>query len=123
MCYLARVRGHAVLGVRDHMSVGTRRLGAVLVAAACVVGSARLWSDALTPAAVPFVQPLASGSGLRAAAEPTIVVAAPAPRVSPLPAKVAPKAPVKAVPVTAGLVSRAPRRVTAPAPASAAPAA
>src|SRR5439155_10229813 len=49
--------------------VGTRQIAAVLVASACVAGSVRLWSGALTPEQVPFVEPCLPESPLRVAAE------------------------------------------------------
>ena len=89
----------------------------MLVATACVLGSARLWSDALTPAAVPFVEPLVSGGGRpNAAAPPTVVIATAAPRVRHAAPKVVRKPHAKAVaPVAIPRV-----KVTAPAPAPAA---
>jgi hypothetical protein len=72
-------RVHAVLGMRNDRFMGTRRLAAVLVVAACAVGSARLWTDALTPAAVPFVEPFSTPGGSNAAPK-IIVVTATEPR-------------------------------------------
>jgi hypothetical protein len=50
-----------------------RRLAAVVLAAASIFGSSRLWADALTPERVPFAEPFASSAE---AAEPSVVVAA-----------------------------------------------
>ena len=110
--------GHAVLGVRDHTAVGVRRLAAVLVATACVLGSARLWSDALAPAAVPFVEPLASGGGPLnplIAAPRTVVIATDAPPVRHVAPKVMRQTHTKAAPVATPRVE-----VVASAPAAAA---
>jgi hypothetical protein len=89
----------------------------VLVATACVLGSARLWSDALTPAAVPFVEPLVSGGGRPNAAPPTVVIATAAPLVRHAAPKVVRKPHAKAV-APAVAIPRV--KVSAPAPAQAA---
>ena len=54
--------------------MGMRRFAAVLVVAACAGVSARLWSDALTPTAAPFIEPFSAPSGL--SGTPQIVVVA-----------------------------------------------
>jgi hypothetical protein len=91
-----------------------RRLAAVLVAAACVVGSARLWSDAMTPKPVPFVEPFASGTPLSAGPQSVVVTAA-----EPRAGRRSPKV-VQQAPVQTALVARGPFRVVRP--SSAAPA-
>ena len=90
----------------------------MLVATACVLGSARLWSDALTPAAVPFVEPLASGGGPLNPLNPvprTVVIATAAPPVRHVAPKVVRQTHAKATPAAAPRV-----KVVASAPAAAA---
>jgi hypothetical protein len=87
----------------------------VLVAAACVLGSARLWADALTPAAVPFVEPLTSSGSPLNALPRTVVVATAEPRVRHGAPNVVRRTHAKAAPVA---IPRA--KVSAPAQAAAA---
>src|SRR6476469_7669446 len=100
------------------MNVGTRRLAAVLVAAACVAGSARLWSDALTPTASRFVEPSAQGGGSSALPQTVIVAAAEPQAVPRAPHRAAVTKPAHRTPTGRTGVRFVPAPVTAPAHAA-----